>query len=497
MALSQRLEIKQGQSLVMTPLLQQSIKLLQYSSLELAAFVEAELEKNPLLERDASAPGEMEEMPPEAAAAPAPAPDDGVDRTLSDGFRAVSEFENDDASYTDEAQGDTRPEGPLLAAVPGTGSVHGERDSDAGALAAAEITLRSHLAGQAAIAGLTPAQRFIADILIDGVDDAGYLRGDLAEIARRLDVSESECEAVLMILQGFEPAGVFARSLSECLALQLNDRNRLDPAMKIMLTRLDLVARRDFTTLSALCGLDKPDVVEMIAEIRALDPKPGHAFASGHVETIVPDILLRRGAGAWQIELNPDTLPRVLVNSVYYAEVSRTALSREARLFLSECFNTANWLTKSLDQRAKTVLKVAQEIVRRQDAFLTHGVRHLRPLNLKAVADAIGMHESTVSRVTSNKYIETPRGIFELKFFFTSAIQSVGGGEAHSAEAVKDRIRELVENESDDVLSDDRIVTILTADGIEIARRTVAKYRDALRIRSSVERRRLRRVEGA
>lgn len=497
MALTQRLEIKQGQSLVMTPLLQQSIKLLQYSNLELAAFVEAELEKNPLLERDPGAPGDAEETSPDSGTTPVAAPDNGVDRTLSDGFGAVTEFDADDNSYADETQSDAMRDGPSLAAAHGTVSTHGERDPDSGALAAAQITLKSHLEGQVALAGLTPPQHFIADVLIDAVDDAGYLRADLAETARRLDVPGSECEAVLTILQGFEPSGVFARSLSECLALQLKDQNRLDPAMQIMLTRLDLVARRDYAALSALCSLDKSDVAEMIGEIRALDPKPGHAFASGHVETIVPDILLRRGAGGWQIELNPDTLPRVLVNSVYYAEVSRTALSREARLFLSECLNTANWLTKSLDQRAKTVLKVAQEIVRRQEAFLSHGVRHLRPLNLKAVADAIGMHESTVSRVTSNKYIETPRGNFELKFFFTSAIQSVDGGEAHSAEAVKDRIRQLVENEHDDVLSDDRIVTILTADGIEIARRTVAKYRDALRIRSSVERRRLRRAERA
>ncbi len=496
MALSQRLEIRQGQSLVMTPLLQQSIKLLQYSSVELAAFVEAELEKNPLLERDSGESGEAEEMPADAAAAPSESKDDGVDRTMSDGFGVVGEFEHDDGSYTDDTRGDALREGPAPAAALGAGSGQSEVDADAGALAPAEITLKSHLAGQAAISGLTPPQRFIADVLIDAVDDAGYLRADLADIAGRLGVSESECEAVLAVLQAFEPSGVFARSLSECLALQLKDQNRLDPAMQIVLTRLDLVARRDYSALSAVCGLDKPDIVEMIGEIRALDPKPGHAFASGHLQAIVPDILVRRAGGVWQIELNPDTLPRVLVNSVYYAEVSRCALSREARLFLSECYNTANWLTKSLDQRAKTVLKVAQEIVRRQEAFLSHGVRHLRPLNLKAVADAIGMHESTVSRVTSNKYIETPRGVFELKFFFTSAIQSVDGSEAHSAEAVKDRIRELVENEHDDVLSDDRIVTILTADGIEIARRTVAKYRDALRIRSSVERRRLRRAEG-
>lgn len=494
MALTQRLELKQGQSLVMTPLLQQSIKLLQYSNLELAAFVEAELEKNPLLERDAALPDEAEEAPSDSGIGSTAPPDSAVDRMKLNGFDSAAEFDPDDSSYTDDT-----PRGgpPAAAAPPASGLPRGDRDPDLGTLAAVEVTLKAQLEVQLAMAGLPPPRRFIAEVLIDAVDDAGYLRADLAEIAHRLATPIAECEAVLVILQGFDPSGVFARSLPECLALQLKEQNRLDPAMQLMLTRLDLVARRDYTALSGLCGLDKSDIVEMIGEIRALDPKPGHAFASGQVETVVPDILLRGGAMGWQIELNPDTLPRVLVNSAYYAEVSRAALSRESRLFLSECLNTANWLTKSLDQRAKTVLKVAQEIVRRQEAFLSHGLRHLRPLNLKAVADAIGMHESTVSRVTSNKYIETPRGIFELKFFFTSAIQSVDGGQAHSAEAVKDRIRELVENESDDVLSDDRIVTILSADGIEIARRTVAKYRDALRIRCSVERRRLRRAESA
>jgi RNA polymerase sigma-54 factor len=355
-----------------------------------------------------------------------------------------------------------------------------------------ELTLRDHLQAQLAIAALPPARRFIAEVLIDAIDDFGYLRADLHEIAGRLNVPDEECDAVLAILQGFEPCGVFARNLQECLALQLKDRNRFDPAMELMLTRLDLVAKRDIGALCALCRLDAIDIVEMIAEIRALDPKPGLVFGREPVQTVIPDILVRESPNGWQIELNPETLPRVLVNSAYYAEVSRSGLTREAKSFLSECFTTANWLTKSLDQRAKTMLKVAREIVRRQEGFLTHGVRHLRPLNLKAVADAISMHESTISRVTANKYMETPRGIFELKFFFTSAIQAVNGGEAHSAAAVKDRIRELIAHENDDVLSDDRIVTILSADGVEIARRTVAKYREELRIRSSVERRRLR-----
>jgi RNA polymerase sigma-54 factor len=482
MALTQRLEIRQGQSLVMTPLLQQSIKLLQLSNIELAAFVQAELEKNPLLERDGG--GEEETHASE--------PQDGAFETPADG--AAAQNETDDSPFADEPRDDSS-DAPQFATSHSGSSTGESGELDIEILPDQKPTLRAHLEAQLALAALPAARRFIAEVLIDAVDEAGYLRADLAEVAGRLGISTDECESVLAVLQGFEPCGVFARSLVECLALQLRERQRLDPAMELMLSRLDLVAKRDCTALCALCGLDMPDIVEMIAEIRALDPKPGLAFGIDHVETIIPDILVRRSASGWQIELNPDALPRVLVNSVYYAEVNRKALARHEKTFLSECLNTANWLTRSLDQRAKTILKVAREIVRRQDAFLTDGVRHLRPLNLKAVADSIGMHESTVSRVTSNKYIDTPRGMFELKFFFTSAIQAVDGGEAHSATAVKDRIRELVANEQNDVLSDDRIVTILTADGIEIARRTVAKYREELRIRSSVERRRLRQAQ--
>jgi RNA polymerase sigma-54 factor len=289
---------------------------------------------------------------------------------------------------------------------------------------------------------------------------------------------------------------VGARDLAECLALQLKARDRLDPAMQAMLTRLDLVARREVGPLGALCGVDADDIADMIAEIRTLNPKPGLAFGSEPVTPVVPDVFVHVGPdGGWQIELNSDTLPRLLVNNRYYSAVAKDARDKDARTYLADCLASANWLVKSLDQRARTILKVATEIVRHQDAFLTYGVRHLRPLNLRIIADAIQMHESTVSRVTSNKYIATPRGLFELKYFFTASIQSIDGSQAHSAEAVRDRIREMIENEAPmDILSDDRIVALLTADGVNIARRTVAKYREAMRIPSSVERRRLKSV---
>ena len=501
MALTQRLELKQSQSLVMTPQLQQAIKLLQLSNIELADYVETELERNPLLERD--------DVRPEAEAQQnAEAQSGGSEGTLDETLKREDFGTTTDLDAgRDDVYGDAeeRPEprdGATSAAAPlsdwsrvGQGRA-AEGDEDFEATVAAEQTLKGHLELQLAIAALPPGQRFIAEVLIESVDEAGYLRADLDEIATRLSAEPGECEAVLAVLQGFDPAGVFARDLAECLTLQLKERNRYDPAIAAILGRLDLVAKRDLAALSSLCGLDASEVSDMIAEVRTLNPKPGLAFGSDPVQPVVPDVYVRESAdGSWQIELNSDTLPRVLVNARYYAEVNGRARSREEKTYLTDCLNNANWLVKSLDQRARTIIKVSTEIVRQQDAFLTHGIRHLRPLNLRGIADAIGMHESTVSRVTSSKYMATPRGVFELKYFFTAAIAAVDGGEAHSAEAVRDRIRELIENEAENVLSDDRIVTILGKQGIDIARRTVAKYREALRIPSSVERRRLKQVE--
>jgi RNA polymerase sigma-54 factor len=277
----------------------------------------------------------------------------------------------------------------------------------------------------------------------------------------------------------------------------LREQDRCDPVMEKFLAHLDMVAKREFAALGQICGVDAEDIADMLAEIRALTPKPGLTFGSEPVQPVVPDVFVREGTdGAWHVELNSDTLPRLLVNARYCARITAQSRDKESKAYVTDCLNNANWLVKSLDQRARTILKVSMEIVRQQDSFLTYGVRHLRPLNLRTIADAITMHESTVSRVTSNKYVSTPRGIFELKYFFTAAIQAVNGAEAHSAEAVRDRIKEMIDREkASEILSDDRIVTMLTADGVNIARRTVAKYREALRIPSSVERRRLKQGE--
>jgi RNA polymerase sigma-54 factor len=262
-----------------------------------------------------------------------------------------------------------------------------------------------------------------------------------------------------------------------------------------LLAHLDLLARKDIHGLLRVCGCDAEDLADMIREVRLLNPKPGLAFGHEVVQPVVPDVFVRETSnGSWHVELNSDTLPKVLLNTRYHASVNREK-SREAKAYLTDCLNSANWLLKSLDQRAKTILKVATEIVRQQDSFLALGVQHLRPLNLRTIADAISMHESTVSRVTANKYMATPRGVFEFKYFFTSAISAVDGGESHSAEAVRHRIRRMIEAEArDKVLSDDRIVELLKGAGIDIARRTVAKYREGMGIPSSVQRRRLNHV---
>jgi RNA polymerase sigma-54 factor len=517
MALSQRLEIRQSQALVMTPQLMQAIKLLQLSNLDLAAYVEGELERNPLLERPNDggeagqavdghngngadhAGGQPNADPPAADTALA---SDWMGEGLEAGRGAMEQrldtpLDNVFPDFPDDA-----PPTPARAATgepPGysqwAGVGPGGRDDgeyNLESFVSAETTLADHLTEQMSLVIVDPPQRMIAQYLIDLVDESGYVVGDLADLADKLGVPPATVEAVLATLQTFDPPGVCARSLTECLAIQLKERDRFDPAMQALVAHLELLARRDLAALKRICGVDEEDLADMIAEIRNLNPKPGLAFGATLVQPIVPDVYVRPGPdGGYIVELNSDTLPKVLVNQSYYSEVSKTAKNDGEKAYMADCLQTATWLIRALDQRAKTILKVAVEIVRQQDAFFAHGVQHLKPLNLKTVADAISMHESTVSRVTANKYMATNRGILELKYFFTSSIAAADGGEAHSAEAVRHRIKQLIDAESaQDVLSDDTIVVRLRSAGIDIARRTVAKYREAMRIPSSVQRRR-------
>ncbi len=516
MALKPRLELRQSQSLVMTPQLQQAIKLLQMSNLELTDYVASELESNPLLERD------EDEAPVDQIAGEAPLAETGsstasenesesgesldAGMNLSEGdadFERIEQLDTEyDNVYTDASRSDVQPQGGASGGDGAWTSVSNrgasgfeDRSFDLEATHAGEKSLSEHLTEQLHMSISDPAERLIGAHLIGMLNDIGYLTGDTAGIADILGTSEKVVLDTLFKMQRFDPPGVFARDLAECLAAQLYEQNRLDPAMKSLVDNLELLAKHDVAALRRMCGVDEEDLLEMIAELRALNPKPGNAFGEIYMQPVVPDVFVREGAdGSWIVELNTETLPRVLVNNEYYATVNSTATRDEDKTYISECFANANWLARSLDQRARTILKVSREVVRQQDSFLAYGIEHLRPLNLRTVADAIEMHESTVSRVTANKYMATPRGIFEMKYFFTSAIASAEGGEAHSAEAVRHRIKELIDAETvDAVLSDDRIVDILRETGIEIARRTVAKYREAMNIPSSVQRRRVKR----
>ncbi|MEN0086817.1 MAG: RNA polymerase factor sigma-54 [Pseudomonadota bacterium] len=507
MTLAQRLNMRQSQQLVMTPQLMQSIKLLTLSNIELSSFIEAEMERNPLLVLDDGGSGEASDQPANAdvsqdiSKAADPQPEWAGDTPA---LPVSEQFDTDvDNVFTPEAPDAATAPDPLAerqivsdgpSATPIGGGEAGEA-FDFEAMVATELGLHDVLDQQIGLLGLCPADRLIAADLLEWVDQAGYMRAEPAEVAERLGTEIADVEAVLEVLQTLEPAGVFARDLQQCLALQLAARDRLDPAMAALLENLDLLARREFAALEKACGVDREDIIEMVHEIRALDPKPGTAFSTTHTQTVVPDVIVTQAPdGSWAITLNQDSLPRVLVDRDYHATVAASATGENDKAFLTDCLQTANWLTKSLDQRAKTVLKVSAEIVAQQDGFLVHGVELLRPLNLKQVADAIEVHDSTVSRVTTNKYMQTPRGIFELKYFFSSGVGEAGAGEAHSAVAVKHRIQQMVDAETPNaILSDDAIVDALGSHGIDIARRTVAKYRDALSIPSSVQRRREKR----
>lgn len=437
---AQYVELRQGQSLIMAPQVLQSIKLLQYSYTELVAYLEAELDRNPFLQRSVA-------KAPESPLSPAMPSFTQRDRTAR----------NDSASPGIEA-----------------------------ALAHVE-SLADHLEEQLALTSADSPTRDTVLHLIHSLNDAGYLTDRIEDIAERLGATQNHILDALELIQGFDPIGVGARDLAECLSLQLRDKRRLDPAMSALLTRLDLVATQDIQALCRLCQVDSEDITEMLAEIRQLNPKPGLSFGSPRIDVLVPDVQVRPTPdGEFLVELNPDTLPKVLLDQSYYAYVAQSAKCEKDKAFLSNCIQNAHWLTRSLDQRANTILKVATEIVRQQQDFFSKGVAFLRPLILKNVAEAIGMHESTVSRVVGNKAIGTAQGIFAMKYFFNAAIGEAG----HSSEAVRHRIKRLVEEEDPhDVLSDDAIMRKLKSEGIDVARRTVAKYRQALRITSSADRR--------
>lgn len=508
MQIGQRQELRQSQSLIMTPQLQQAIKLLQLSNLELTEFVEQELEINPLLERAEPERERGDGTQGRGQTSSDEALPDSTAISNDDTSLPASEDAPLDVNYNEVYGSEDGPNdrgGPepdiSLGGLGGPIQIRGgDGVSDGSNLleqtVSNEESLLDHLLGQLVDIS-DPIDRLIGYHLTHLIDEAGYVPADLDSVAEQVGCDLARVEAKLVRLQNFDPSGVFARNLSECLAIQLRDLDRLDPAMQALLDNLELLASGDQATLLEKCGVDEEDLIDMIGEIRALDPKPGQAFSHEIAQPVVPDVFVRPAStGGWVVELNSETLPRVLVNTQHYAVVTKGAASREDKSFIAERLNSANWLIKSLEQRATTILKVSTELVRQQDAFFAKGVQHLRPLTLRDIAQAIEMHESTVSRVTANKYLATPRGIYQMKYFFTSAIASATAGAASlSAESVRHRIKDLVNQEdAANILSDDKIVGILRGEQVDIARRTVAKYRESMRIPSSVDRRRQLKV---
>ncbi|WP_421854842.1 RNA polymerase factor sigma-54 [Oricola sp.] len=504
MALAAKLNLRQTQSMVMTPQLLQSIRLLQFTQLELDRFVRDQIETNPLLDQgetsdggdpastDIAEPPQSDEWSMEDLQTSSAAIADTLDTTLENVF--PDDPGTQAQSTVNGLSGDAGPRaGPaLLSDTPG--------EIDFESFVAGKRSLRDLVVEQISLSISDPERRAIAYELADTLDANGYTDPDFGEIAVRLGCGAEDILSVLGSVQGFDPPGIFARDLGECLALQLRRRDRYDPAMAELIANLPLLARRDFKSLSRICGVDEGDLVDMLAEIRALDPKPGLAFDETSAETIVHDVEVREAADrSWHIELNADALPRVIVDRDYYAKVTRNGLSAEEKLFMSDCLQNATWLERSLSQRAGTILKVATEIVKQQDGFLQNGVRALKPMTMRQVAEAINMHESTISRVSANKFMLTPRGVFEFRYFFTVALGAGDGDDAgHSSESVRQRIRVLIDQEAANaVLSDDALVTILRKEGVDIARRTVAKYREGMNIASSVQRRREKRALAA
>lgn len=487
MALGPRLDIRQTQSLVMTPQLQQAIKLLALSNLEVETFIGEALEANPLLEIGEPSPTEPVETLPEELRR-THLESSPVDQLVSEGRVEEDRPLDIDISALDRDR-DTGDAGAFELSSSRDLSAGGE-GPDIDEHGRFEQTLAEHLHAQIGAITSDPQMLFVARWLIDQLDEAGYIGIPLGEIAEALGLSLVVVERALTLVQTLDPTGVGARNLAECIALQAKEADRYDPCMARLIDNLDLVARGEIARLKRLCQVDDEDFADMLAELRSYDPRPGLRFGGGAAEAVVPDILVRATRDGWNIALNQATLPRLVVNRSYYVEMRGACISKDAKAWLGDKLADANWLLKALDQRQKTILKVASELVKQQDGFFRHGVAHLRPLTLKTVAEAISMHESTVSRVTSNKYLHCERGTFELKYFFTSGVGS-SDGEGASAEAVKAAIRQLIDAEDPKaILSDDALVDLLKAKGFDLARRTVAKYREAIGLGSSVQRRR-------
>ena len=477
---SQRLDLRQSQNLVMTPQLQQAIKLLQMTNIELSEFVRDEIDNNPLLEiqeNHETSSSTVLDVPPSEILQAMDTNDTAYDNSFSDYGSDKKENNFDDYG---------------LSSVSSYKNLNGGDDNnsdDRNNAFVTQKTLRDYLSEQLHMATQDAISGLIGSYLIGMINDSGYLKDTPESIAASLMVPVRYVENVLALCKTFEPIGVFAKDLEECLTLQLKELGRFDPAMQILIENLPLLAKKNYQALMKLCEVDKEDLVDMIAEIKKLNPKPGSGYSSDPLQTLIPDVIIQqKHDGGWRVDLNSETLPKVAVNHRYTMHLGKNG--EEIDRYIKENYSRAAWLMKSLDQRAETILKVSSEILRQQDGFFAYGFTHLKPMNLKLVAEELGLHESTISRVTAGKYMRCPRGTFELKFFFMSGITGADGEQSVSSESVKYEIKKLIDAETiKHILSDEDLVELLKQKDINIARRTVAKYREALGILSSVQRR--------
>jgi RNA polymerase sigma-54 factor len=477
------LQLRLGQQLTMTPQLQQAIRLLQLPSLELQAHIRELLETNVMLEADddAEASAEFEALGSDPNEREPPEPAEGVAAGAEDSTTTVEVIE-DSWTETTASPGETPWNSDDDERQQ---DFHNERGE----------SLHEHLLWQLELARLEERERVVGRAIIDAVNDDGYITDSLVTIAATLqpeiDATEGEIASMLAVIQSFDPLGVGARTVGECLTLQLRALDPQTPglstAMIVAGQHLDLLATRDTGLLRRELRVAEDELLMALALVRGCHPRPGSQISAAAAEFVIPDVFVRRTPNGWSVEMNPATLPKVRVNEGYASLLGRGAGHANMRAQLQE----ARWLLKSLEIRHETLMKVARSIVERQSAFLEQGEEHMRPMILRDIADAIGMHESTISRVTSGKYMHTPRGVFELRYFFSSQVEGADGS-GTSSTAIRAKIRKLIRDEGAEApLSDSRIAELLSREGIPVARRTVAKYREAMGIAPSNERRRV------
>ena len=488
--MKQSIQLRLGQNLTMTPQLQQAIRLLQLSSLELQTEIQEALESNPMLETPED---DIDEGASSAESSQATESESVAD------IQRDAEVDMQGADMPDELPVDTAWEDvyePVTTSSSSSAQEYDERDQDF--QADSSETLKEHLLWQMSLTPFSATDEAIATAIIDSVSDDGYLITTAEDIhqslAEEFDIELDEVEAVLRRVQSFDPVGVAARNLSECLLIQLQqleyDAPLRNVAMHIVNEHLDLLGSHDYVQLMRRMKISEEDLQQAILLIRSLNPRPGSQLSSSKAEYIVPDVYVKKVKGVWKIELNAQSAPKLRINETY-ANLIKRADNSDDNNYLKNHLQEARWFIKSLMSRNETLLKVATCIVERQRGFLEHGEEAMKALVLHDVAEAVGMHESTISRVTTRKYMHTPRGIFELKYFFSSHVNTSSGGECSST-AIRAMIKKLISSEEPKKpLSDSKIAKSLEQQGINVARRTVAKYREAMAIPPSNERKRL------